>query len=176
MSTGALGGRPPWFLLALYAVSQANIARLLWPLGTDVIQLQTTTDAVVIRQVVSGWTPAQRQQYRRHLTPDTLHPLLYGALLVAGGRAVSTFSDPTWVRRTLVAAPVAAAVCDLVENAFHARFCARPMAITTRAATLSSIATRIKWVLALGSVSWIVFRARRQQRAGQEPTGFPPSR
>lgn len=164
MSTNAKSGRVPLVLIAVYAVSQANIARLLWPLGLDVIRLQTTTNPAVIRQVASGWTSAQRAQYRRHLAPDTVHPLLYGAVLIIGGQAVRKPSDPGWLRWVLAAAPITAAACDLIENAFHVRFCTRPDGITTGAATLSGAATRTKWVLALGCAALIAFRVVRPRR------------
>ncbi|WP_193510150.1 hypothetical protein [Cryobacterium sp. BB736] len=152
-------------LWVAFAVSQANIARLLLPLGSDVGRLQTTADPTVFRKIMGGWTPAQREQYQRHLGPDTLHPFLYAAALIASGRAVRQPAQPRAVTLALIAAPAASAVLDLVENAFHARFTARPDDITPRDAALSGAATRTKWALALGSAVWIGVQAVRGSRS-----------
>jgi hypothetical protein len=151
-------------LWIVFAVSQVNIARLLQPLGRDVGRLQSTADAKVFREIVGGWTPEQREQYRRHLAPDTVHPFLYAAALIASGRAVRQPFQPRAVTLALIAAPAASAVLDLIENAFHARFTARPEDITPRSAALSGTATRTKWALALGSAAWIGVQAMRNRR------------
>ena len=152
-------------LWVAFAISQANIARLLLPLGSDVARLQSTASATVFRQIMGGWTAEQREQYRRHLAPDTLHPFLYAAALIASGRAVRRPYQSRAEAMMLIAAPAASAILDLVENAFHARFNTRPHDITPRAAAISGGATRTKWALALGSAAWIGVQAVRGRRS-----------
>lgn len=161
-----VAARSATVLLFVYAASQVNIARLLWPLGRDVVRLQSTTDPRVIRDVMGGWSPAQRVQYRRHLLPDSVHPLLYGAMLALAGRAALRPTHSRWIRWTVVAVPTLAGIFDLIENAFHDRFSAEPPVITLRAARLSGVATRIKWILAFGTVAWIGLQTlQRRQRS-----------
>lgn len=150
-------------LLLAYVVSQINIARLLWPLSRDVVRLQSASNPRVIRDVMGAWTPAQRAQYRRHLLPDSVHPLLYGATLALAGRAVLPPSHPQWMRWAVVAAPATSGMCDLVENAFHAQFSAEESDITTRAGLLSTAVTRTKWILAVGTLAWIGIQASQRR-------------
>ena len=155
-------------LLALagtYAVSQVVIGRLLWPLRRDLLQLQTTTDPAVFRRIIEQWSPTQRARYRQHLIPDTVHPLIYAALLVAAGSGERQSSRSRWVSGATVVAPIASAICDLIENAFHARFTSNPQNITRATAILSGTASRTKWVLALGTATWLGARAIRAKRA-----------
>lgn len=76
MSQPRRASRAAAVLFGAYAVSQAYIVVLLRPVGRDVMRLQATVDPDEIRRIMGAWTPEQRRQYRRHLLPDTLHPLL----------------------------------------------------------------------------------------------------
>lgn len=146
--------RTAWLLAAAFVVSQVNIGRLLRPLGSDVVRLQTTTDPDAFREVMQAWSPEQRAQYQRHLPPDTLHPVLYAAALIAMGRSLRR-DAPAWARVASVLAPAASAACDLIENSYHGRFNADPDGITDHDARRSGRLTRTKWVLALGTAGVI---------------------
>lgn len=151
-------------LFAVYAASQAHIALLLRPVAADALRLQTTGDPDALRRIIGAWTPVQRRQYRRHLLPDTLHPLLYAAALIAAGRHGHRPGTPRWARFAAVAAPALSAAFDLAENALHARFVAHPHRITRGAARASTLLTRTKWQLALGTAGALLARAVRARR------------
>ena len=150
-------------LFGIYAVSQVYIAALLRPVGRDVLRLQTTTDPDELRHLMSAWTPAQRAQYRKHLLPDTLHPVLYSSALAAAGRVGHRPDTPRWARLGALAAPALAAGCDWAENALHAQFVSHPGRITMRAARASTLFTRTKWVLAFGTAGALLARAVRHR-------------
>lgn len=152
-------------LFGIYAVSQVYIAVLLRPLGRDVLRLQVTTDPDELRHLMSDWNPEQRIQYRKHLLPDTLHPVLYSSALAAAGSAGHRPETPRWARLAAFAAPALAAGCDLVENALHAQFVSHPGRITRRAARASTLFTRSKWVLAFGTTGAMLARAVRHRRS-----------
>lgn len=143
---------------AAYGLSQLLIAILLWPVRRDLPRLQSTTDPAVFRSVMGRWDLHQRNRYLLHLLPDTLHPLLYAVSLTAAARASLSPSDPRWAHAALHMAPAGAALCDLVENAFHARFLSDPGTITRRSARISGTLTRTKWVLALGTATVLLAR------------------
>lgn len=151
-------------LFGLYAVSQIYIAVLLRPVGGDALRVQATSDPNELRRIIGAWSPEQCDRYRRHLLPDTLHPLVYASALVAAGVAGHRPDTPRWVRMGVVAAPVLSAVCDLAENALHARFICHPNRITKRAARVSTRLTRIKWVFAFGTAGVLVARTVRNRR------------
>lgn len=152
-------------LFGAYAISQVYIARLLWPLGDDVRRIQTTGDPEELRQIITTWTPEQRAHYRKHLLPDTFHPLLYSSALIAAGQTGHRDSTPRWVRVATVAAPALSAACDLVENGFHAQFINHPDRISPRGARASTVFTRTKWVLALGTAGALLGRAMYKPRS-----------
>lgn len=151
-------------LFGIYTLSQAYIAALLRPLGRDVLRLQTTGDPEEIQRIMKTWTPEQRAQYRKHLLPDTLHPLLYASALAAAGIAGHESSTPRWVRIVAIAAPASSAACDLAENALHARFVDHPDRTTRAAARASTLFTRTKWVLACGTAVALLARTLRKRR------------
>lgn len=152
-------------LFSAYALSQAYIAVLLRTLGRDVLRLQTTAKPENLQRIIESWTPEQAAQYRKHLAPDTLHPLLYGAALIAAARAGHRPSTPRGMRVAAVIAPALAAGCDLAENALHARFIAQPGRITPRHARASTLFTRAKWVLAFGTAGVLLARAVHHRRS-----------
>lgn len=151
-------------LFGVYAVSQAYIAVLLRPVGGDALRVQTTRDPDELRRIMSAWSPEQCDRYRRHLLPDTLHPLVYASALAAAGVAGHRPDTPRWVRMGVVAAPVLSAGCDLAENALHARFIRHPDRITRRTARISTRLTRTKWVLAFGTAGALIARTVRNRR------------
>lgn len=150
-------------LFGAYAVSQSYIAALLYPLGLDVLRLQTTGDPDELRHIVSTWTPEQIAQYREHLLPDTLHPFLYGSALAAAGIAGHQPATGRWVRTAAVAAPALAALCDLAENAFHAKFLRHPKQVKRAEARISILFTRTKWILACSSAAALIIRSLRNR-------------
>lgn len=164
MATSKKSARITGMLFGAYAISQAYIATLLRPLGRDVLRLQTTADPDELRQIMAAWTPEQRAQYRKHLLPDTLHPLLYSSALIAAGLVGHRASTPRCVRVAAVAAPALSAGCDLVENGFHAAFITRPDRISQGAARASTLFTRTKWLLALGTAGTLLGRVLHKRR------------
>ncbi|WP_150119329.1 hypothetical protein [Enteractinococcus helveticum] len=167
MSSPTRAVRTAVALFGAYVVSQAYIAALLRPLGRDVLRVQTTGDPDEFCRIMTGWSPEQRLQYRKHLLPDTLHPLLYASALAAAGIAGHEPSTPRWVRIVAVAAPAASAVCDLSENALHARFVNHPHRVTREAARASTLLTRTKWVLACGTAGALITRTLRKRRSAR---------
>lgn len=163
MAPSRRAARSAAVLFSIYAVSQAYIAVLLCPLGRDVLRLQTTGDPEELQRIMTTWTPRQRAQYRKHLLPDTLHPLLYASALTAAGIAGHKVSTPRWVRIAAIAAPAASAACDLAENALHARFVDQPHRATRSSARASTLFTRTKWVLACGTAVAVLGRALRKR-------------
>ncbi|MGO1539868.1 MAG: hypothetical protein ACTHW3_10925 [Leucobacter sp.] len=150
-------------LFGIYSISQAYIARLLRPLGRDVLRLQTTCDPDQLRHIVGSWTPEQRAQYRKHLLPDTLHPLLYASALATAAAAGHRASTPRWVRVSTVVAPALSAACDLAENAVHARLLDDPHQVTRTMARASTLFTRTKWILACGTAGALIARTVRNR-------------
>lgn len=150
-------------LFSAYTVSQAYIATLLHPLGRDVLRVQTTGDPNELQRIMASWTAEQRLQYRKHLLPDMLHPLLYASALAAAGIAGHEPSTPRWVRIVAIATPVVSAACDLSENALHARFVNQPDRTTRAAARASTVLTRTKWVLACGTTGALIARTLRKR-------------
>lgn len=164
MAGSGTAGRAALLLFVSTAVSQWHMSRLLRPVAADMGRLQLTTDPQEMRRIITGWDERQRACYRSHLRPDMLHPFLYGSAFIAAGRAGSTSATPRWLSRLLVLAPVAAAACDLAENAFQLRFTDDPASITDEAATASARFTRAKWVLLLGSAGLLAARALLRDR------------
>lgn len=150
-------------LFGVYVVSQGWIASLLHPLGRDVLRLQTTGDPEEVQRIMTSWTPEQRAQYRKHLPPDTLHPLIYASALIAAGIAGHAATTPTWARSVAIAAPAASTACDLAENALHARFVNHPGRTTRSAARAATLFTRTKWALALGTAAALLTRSARNR-------------
>lgn len=164
MATSTRATRTAAVLFGIYAVFQGYIAALLRPLGRDVLRLQASGDSAEIQRIMNKWTPEQRAQYRKHLLPDTLHPLLYASALTAAGIPGHDSSTPRWVRIAAIAAPASSAACDLTENALHARFVDHPNRTTRASARASTLFTRAKWVLACGTAVALLVRTLRKQR------------
>lgn len=101
--------------------------------------------------------------YASHLLIDNLHPLWYGpfslALLAVLMNRLNVHEKWNW----LLALPVLAAACDVIENHIQMVFLLGPQHITDALATLTTLASDIKWTLVLvyftAAVIWLALLA-----------------
>ncbi|NGP08366.1 hypothetical protein G6038_23395 [Rhodococcus sp. 14C212] len=141
---------------AVFALSQANIARVLGPATSAVGRIQTAFSAATYRTVLDGLDADTVLRYRRHYYWDMVHPLIFAIALQTGARSLAEHRPvPARIRRVLAVAPAVAAAADYGENVAglylldHRDHIADP---TVRAATTVST---VKWVLALGSLTYL---------------------
>lgn len=139
-----------------FVVSQANIARLLGPVGPKLLKTQTAWSAHAYRTVLDGMDPAETERYRSHFYPDFVHPIVYAAALRAGARRLDELApqSPT-ARRVLLTAPVVAAAGDYVENVAGLYLLDHRYRITDRTVCATTTVSTTKWVLALGSLAYL---------------------
>ncbi|NKR73450.1 hypothetical protein GS492_12470 [Rhodococcus hoagii] len=139
-----------------FVVSQANIARLLGPVGPKLLKTQTARSAHAYRTVLDGMDPAETERYRSHFYPDFVHPIVYAAALRAGARSLDELAplSPT-ARRVLLAAPVVAAAGDYIENVAGLYLLDHRYRITDRTIRATTAVSTTKWVLALGSLAYL---------------------
>lgn len=146
-------------LLALgvtYAVSQANIGRLLGSTATQGLRLQTTTSATTFNSILDNWSEEDLRRYRSHLAPDMVHPLLYAATLTLGAtRLIQVREVSPATRRVLLTAPAVSAACDYAENIAHWYLLDHRERITPRVVRATGAVTNTKWALALGAAGYL---------------------
>lgn len=140
----------------LFAVSQANIVRLLGPAGPRVLEVQTAWSAERYRQILAKMDEADTARFRSHYYPDFVHPMIYAFALRAGAArlALSTPMTPT-SSRILALAPVASAAGDYVENIVGLHLLDHPEHITDSVVRATTAVSVTKWVLALGSLAYL---------------------
>lgn len=147
----------PWSVLA-YVVLQAGVGLLLRPIPPlEVLRLQLDLDPAGFAERLAsfdahGWLPS----YRRHYLLDMVLPLSYGLLGVLALRAVGAR------RRVVLALPVVAAACDLVENACHLRMLAA--GVTPSLVVVGGCCAWAKWLLMALSAVLVGLMAARQPR------------
>ena len=139
-----------------FVVSQANIARLLGPVGPKLLKTQTAWSAHAYRTVLDGMDPAETERYRSHFYPDFVHPIVYAAALRAGAppRAEQAPLSPK-ARPELLAAPVVAAAGDYIENVAGLYLLDHRYRITDRTVRATTAVSTTKWVPALGSLAYL---------------------
>ncbi|MQA25176.1 MAG: hypothetical protein GEU94_06840 [Micromonosporaceae bacterium] len=136
------------FFAALFVASQLNIIAELGPIGADLIRLQSTLSAETFRNTLDGFTAGELARYRGHFAWDSVHPLIYGGLLLLWTYVVHRrrpFS--TRVMRTLVGLAIAAPALDYVENGFHLFLETHREAINAATVAVSGTATILKSLL-----------------------------
>lgn len=142
---------------AAFVVSQANILRLLGPVGPKLLKTQTAPSARAYTAVLDGMDAVETERYRSHFYPDFVHPAIYAAALRAGARRLDELSplSPT-TKRVLLAAPVVAAVGDYIENVAGLYLLDHRDRITDATIRATTAVSTTKWVLALGSFAYVV--------------------
>ncbi len=167
------------FFAALFVASQVNIIAGLGSIGGKLIQLQTTLSAETFRSILEGWDHEELLRYRTHFAWDSVHPLIYGGLLVLW-ILVLHGHRPFTPRglRVLLTLAVIPSVLDYVENAFHLYLEANRGAINSVTVLLAGLAADAKWLIAavlvvvllLASVRAILFRPRPTPAVAVGPT------
>lgn len=152
---------------AAYLVSQILIARILHPLDPlDVLRVQTTLRAPVVRETFARWgADGLLEVYVRHYSLDFVHPALYAMFLGASLAWLLDRNRLSSAWDVVLLLPIAAALCDLVENASHVAFLADDANVTTAWVAVSGAAAITKWLLAAGSILLIAILAVRARRA-----------
>ena len=141
---------------AVFLVSQANIGRVLGPTAATVGTVQTTFSAAKYRRVLDGLGPDEIERYRQHYYWDMVHPATFAIALRAGARSLDQHRPlSSRTRRILMAAPVAAAVGDYVENVVGLYLLDHRTRIDDRTVRAASTVSVTKWVLALGSFAYL---------------------
>ena len=141
---------------AVFVLSQANIVRLLGPVGPRVLEVQTAFSARRYREVLAKMDGAETARFRSHYYPDFVHPAIYAIALRAAGRRLGerTPLSPT-VRWALAAAPVLSAAGDYVENIAGLYLLDHRDNITDRTVRITTAVSISKWVLALGTLGYL---------------------
>lgn len=155
-----------------YLVSQILIARILHPLDSlDVLRVQTTLRAPVVRDIFARWgADGLLVAYVRHFSLDFAHPALYAVFLGASLAWLLDRNRLSSAWDAVLLLPIAAALCDLVENASHVAFLADAANVTTTWVAVSGIAAITKWLLAGSSIALIVSLGLRA-RFGADRSG-----
>ncbi len=147
---------PLIFWSAAFAVSQANIVRLLGPVGPRVLQVQTAWSEMRYRQILDSMDEFETARFRSHYYPDFVHPAIYAKALRAGATRlgeVAPISPRT--ARILAIAPVLSAAGDYAENIVGLHLLDHPQHITDSVVRTTTAISVAKWVLALGSGAYI---------------------
>lgn len=152
---------------AAFVVSQANIVRLLGPVGVALLKTQTATSGRAYRAVLDGMDAVEIERYRSHFYPDFLHPIIYAAALRAGARRLDELAplSPA-AKRVLLTAPVVAAAGDYVENVAGLYLLDHRYRITDHTVHATTAVSTTKWVLALGSLAYLARGFLRVWRRG----------
>lgn len=164
---------PLWAATLAFAVSQANLARLLAPLDPSLFALQLAFTPDAFWRVVDAWGPAGVAAYRAHFPYDFLHPFLYGVFgyLTATRTSLLPRRTPALGRAARCALPVAG-LCDLAENALHLHLLALVPGAGGGLVTLSGTYSLIKWSLAATfalALGWGVLRHGIARLGGTRP-------
>ncbi|MGH3647107.1 MAG: hypothetical protein ACRDTM_08015 [Micromonosporaceae bacterium] len=153
---------------ALFVVSQVNIVLALGSIGPEFFALQTTLSADTFRDIVTGWSPEELTRYREHLAWDTVHPLLYGSLLLIWSLVVHRHGEVSeWRLPLLVTLSVLPSVLDYVENAIHIYLDVHRDAIDTLSVLAAGLAADLKWLCAGVVVVWLLAASVRVARGPQ---------
>lgn len=141
---------------AAFVASQANILRVLGTAGPKLLRIQTATTADGYRAVLDGMDARELAGYRAHYRLDMVHPVIYAMALRAGARALDARAPLSpRVRKALLAAPVASAAGDYVENVVGWYLIDHREHATDAGTRVVSAVSTAKWVLALGSLAYI---------------------
>lgn len=170
--------RAPVALATLaFALSQANLARLLAPLDPSIFALQLAFTPEAFWRVIDAWGPAGVAVYRAHFTFDNLHPFLYGAFGFLAVSRTRLFSRPAGClyHGALLALPVAG-LCDLIENGLHLWLLAHAHGAGGLLVPLSGTCSLLKWGLALFftlALAWRLLVALTRPTAWPDPPAPP---
>lgn len=142
---------------AAYVASQTNILRVLGSAGPKLIKVQTATSAADYRAVLDGMDDRELAGYRAHYPLDMVHPVIYASALRAGANALDARAPLSPGTQTILkAAPVISAAGDYIENVVGWYLIDNRQQITDTGTRVVSAISTAKWVLALGSLGYIV--------------------
>lgn len=141
-----------------YVASQAFVLWILEPLGTEALGLQTTLSGDEFYGILAGWNPEQVALYLAHFGPDFVHATIYAVALASAVACVTRNPDgpPSTQALVLFATPLVAGACDFAENLLHLVLISTPAPASAALVALSGSITAIKWMLALGTVAWLM--------------------
>ncbi len=140
----------------IFAVSQANILRLLGPAGPRVLQIQTAWSALRYRQILDSMDAAATARFRSHYYPDFVHPVIYAMALRAGASRLGELTDLTpTTAKALAIAPILSAAGDYVENVTGLYLLDHREQITDSVVRATTAVSVTKWVLALGTLAYL---------------------
>ncbi|QCB50580.1 hypothetical protein E5720_03730 [Rhodococcus sp. PAMC28707] len=140
----------------IFAVSQANIVRLLGPAGPRVLQIQTAWSALRYRLILDSMDAAATARFRSHYYPDFVHPAIYAMALRAGASRLGELTDLTpTTAKVLAVAPILSAAGDYVENIAGLYLLDHREQITDSVVRATTAVSVTKWVLALGTLAYL---------------------
>lgn len=141
---------------ALFVVSQAGIARLLGPVAPRVLEAQTAFSARAYTEVLDKMDAAETARYRSHFYPDFVHPAIYAVALSTGTRRLAELTPmSSATRRVFIAAPIASAAGDYIENVVGLYLLDHRARITDEVVRATSTVSVTKWALALGTLAYL---------------------
>lgn len=156
----------PWLVgisALLFLVSQATIGSILHPIGAaTLLKVQTTFFSA--QDYLAFFAELRQQEllqhYANHLVVDAWHPLWYGLFGVSLLAVLMQRLNLADCNNGLLALPVLAACCDVIENHIQLVFLTGDTQITNALVILSTTSSLIKWVAVLGfllpSIYWLV--------------------
>ena len=157
----------------LYFASQLKIASIVYPLGIDILRIQTTLSSDTFKEIASSWIASgQIGIYYKHFNFDNFHPIWYSiflSLLIARTFKINHI-NPKF--NFIILTPFIAGICDLIENMMHLYFLSDLRRATPALVALSGTATNTKWFLSLSGVAivsiligvWIVKKFIKRTR------------
>ncbi|WP_137725448.1 hypothetical protein [Prescottella subtropica] len=141
----------------VFVVTQGAIVRVLGPAaGIAVLRTQTAPSARAYLAALDGLDGVQTVRYRRHFYVDFVHPLVYAVALRAGVRRLDELAPlPPAAKRILLAAPVASAAGDYLENVAGLYLLDHRDRVTDPVIRTTTAISTTKWVLALGTLAYL---------------------
>jgi hypothetical protein len=138
----------------IYFASQIKIASIVYPLGIDMLRIQTTLSSDTFKEIASGWIASgQIGLYYKHFYFDNFHPMWYSIFLSLLIARVFKINNINPKFNFIILTPFVAGICDLIENMMHLYFLADLKRATPALVALSGTATNTKWFLALSGVA-----------------------
>ncbi|MGH3715955.1 MAG: hypothetical protein ACRDT4_21210 [Micromonosporaceae bacterium] len=150
----------------LFVVSQANLIALLGDMGPAYFQMQTTLSVDTFRGILDGWSAEEQARYRESFSWDSVHPLLYGGLLLTWALVVHRHGAVSSARLPLlVTLAVAPSVLDYLENACHLYLEVHRDEISSGSVVASGLAADAKWLVAAVALVWLITASVQAVRA-----------
>ena len=149
----------------VYVVSQTTIILILGPIEDAMMRLQTTGTAVADYVSVFGvWqSTGDMAFYRAHFVLDDVHWIWYTVLATALLSRLFNRLDVSQSNNWVLALPLASGLLDWFENRLQHVFLSNPdfSTIIHPLPLISTLASDIKWLLALGYIGAILILSGR---------------